>query len=69
MGTVSEWMEVLLVGGLWGAFMLLFSGSGWATEIKFKWRIEDILFWALMGLWFGIVTTFHWRRAFQAPPR
>jgi hypothetical protein len=31
------------------------------------WRIEDVLSWALMGLWFGIVTTFHWRQAFHMP--
>ena len=49
--------------------MLFFSGVGWATEITeitFKRSIGDILFWALMGLWFGVVLVFHWR-AFQHP--
>ncbi len=30
-------------------------------------RIEDVLMWALMGLWFGTITAFHWRRAFHMP--
>jgi hypothetical protein len=68
-GTVREWIEVFLGGGAWGTFMLFFSGSRWDTEIdeiKLKRRVEEILFWALMGLWFGIVATFHWR-AFRVP--
>ena len=46
--------------------MLFFSGRGWATEITFKRSIAETLSWALMGLWFGVVSVFHWR-AFQIP--
>jgi hypothetical protein len=68
MGTTSEWIQALLLGELWGASMMLWYAYRRHSEnLKPTWRGEEVLTWALMGLWFGIVTTFHWRRAFHTP--
>jgi hypothetical protein len=68
MGTTSEWIQVLLAGGFWGGFMMLWSARQRASKnLKPTWLIEEAFSWALMGLWFGVVTTFHWRRAFHVP--
>jgi hypothetical protein len=52
---------------LWAALMMLWYAYWRHSEnLKPTWRIEEVLTWILMGLWFGIVTTFHWR-AFYTP--
>ena len=67
MGKASEWVEVLLLGGGWGGWMIWWSAHRRASKnLNPPWRVEDIFYWALMGLWFGIVATFHWR-AFHMP--
>lgn len=68
MGTTKEWIEVLLSGGFWGAWMIGWSAHKRASEnLKPSLCIRDIFSWALMGLWFGVVVTFHWQRAFHMP--
>lgn len=67
MGTAGEWLRVLISGALWGAFM-----SWWEIRIEIaslprRERVLRRALWALMGLWFGVVTTFGWRRSFQYP--
>ena len=57
MGTVAEWREVLISGGLWGTLMLLFD--------LFKRRSGNkipapylILLWAVGGFCFGFLVVF-----------
>lgn len=64
----GEWSEALVMSTLWGAGML--SWSGWKRHregVKPIVRIEDVLSWVLMGLWFGTILVFGWRRSFQMP--
>ena len=62
MGAVKDWMHVAFAGCFWGAFMLLWSIR---TRKKRNARpyshVADVFSWALMGLWFGLVTTFGWQ--------
>ena len=68
MGTISEWIQALLWGELWGVSMMLwYTYRRHSENLKPVWRVEELLSWALMGLWFGIVITFHCRRAFHPP--
>ncbi len=68
MGTTGEWLQAILWGELWGAWMFAWSTYRRRSEnLKPAWRVEEILTWALTGLWFGIMTTFHWRRAVHMP--
>ena len=68
MGTISDWVRVLLAGGFWGGWMAFWSAQRRGnTNLKPTWLKSDIFSWAFMGLWFGIVTTFHWHRAFHWP--
>jgi hypothetical protein len=39
----------------------------WRKHLQPLVRIPDVLTWTLMGLWFGTVLVFGWRRSFQMP--
>jgi hypothetical protein len=68
MGTSKEWIQVILLGGFWGAWMTAWSAHKRPSEnLKPILCIQDIFSWGLMGVWFGVVTTFHWQRAFHMP--
>ncbi len=63
-----EWIHALVWGELWGVLMMLWSAYRRRSEgLKPTWLVEEVLIWVLMGLWFGIVTTFPSRRAFHTP--
>ena len=67
MGTTGEWLQVLLMGGFVGGVMAWGPAHRRASANRNPaWRIGDVIDWALMGLAFGIVVTFHWR-AFHRP--
>ena len=61
MGTTKEWVEVVFAAILWGGGMLLF------RVVEGKVPKLAVIFYALGGLLFGIVTTFDFRRAFSFP--
>src|SRR5438045_2219470 len=68
MGTTGEWNQVLVMGVLWGAGMLFFTGRRrWRKHLKPVVLVQDVLSLALWGLWFGTVFVFGWRRSFQMP--
>jgi len=68
MGTVREWIEVFVAGAFYAAWMLVWMGrQRRRDDLRPVLHIDDVLAWAPMGLWFGIVTTFHWQRAFHMP--
>jgi len=60
-GTPKEWIEVSFATIFWGGLMLL-----WTVRKRRKAQIKpvllftDFLGWALLGLCFGLVTTFNW---------
>lgn len=62
MGTGGEWIEVILSAVFWGGGMLLW--DFWRESDE---RMKQVLSWsnllslALLGLTFGIGTTFRWR--------
>jgi hypothetical protein len=53
------------MGGFWGGLMWWWSLSERTPEYRIQ-AIFDLLRWALGGLFFGILVTFHWR-AFHRP--
>ncbi len=68
MGTIREWIEVFL------ACAFLVGANAWisvrrrvSARTKPVWSPKDSVRWALAGLWFGIVYTFGWWRAFHKP--
>jgi hypothetical protein len=38
-----------------------------SQELKPTWQFADIIYWVLVGLLFGLMTTFHWQRAVHKP--
>jgi peptidoglycan/LPS O-acetylase OafA/YrhL len=67
MGTMREWVWVSFGAIFWGGFMLLWTAhKRRKAQIKPVVLFKDVLGWALMGLWFGLVTTFNWQ-AFHWP--
>jgi len=67
MGTANQGIEVALAGGFWGIFMLLWSiYERKKANAKLLFSVAHIFAWILMGLWFGLVTTFGWQ-AFRTP--
>jgi hypothetical protein len=67
MGKVWEWFTVAILGLGWGAFMLFWTvRKRKQAQIKPVLLPSDIFLWALMGIFFGLVSTFHWR-AFHWP--
>ena len=67
MGTTSEWLSVIIAGGIWGGFMFLY--FAWTRKEEHRKpviRLKDLLIWAFGGLAFGTWETFH-RRAFEWP--
>jgi len=68
MGPTGEWLEVLLVGGLWGGAMaLLHKRNEVPVLLTPRGRILDRVYWVLASLLFGIVVVFHLRQAFHRP--
>ena len=62
MGTAKQWIEVAFAGCFWGGFMLLWSvRKRKVAKIRPYLDFSDALAWGLMGLWFGLVTTFGWQ--------
>jgi hypothetical protein len=61
MGTPGEWLSVLVWGGLWGGTMAWWTERNGDAALTAEERIPHLTMWALAGLWFGIMTTFHWR--------
>jgi fluoride ion exporter CrcB/FEX len=67
MGTIFDWVLVLLCGGLWAGlttwwFRLPTEGSQKQERTR-----ADIILAVLGGLLFGLMTTFHWERAVHKP--
>ena len=68
MGTSSEWIKVVLLGGFWGLWMILWSAHRRTSmNLRPAWCLEEALSWLLTGLSFGIVVVFPLRRAFGMP--
>jgi hypothetical protein len=71
MGTTSEWLTVLLRGGLWGGLMAwVFTRDRVPEILKPKGRRDRILyvvFYVLTGLLFEFMDTFGWQRAVHTP--
>jgi len=68
MGTTSEWLQALLLGGLWGGGMAWWSARDRAPAIlRRKSRILHVVLYALAGLLFGIMSTFHLQRVVHTP--
>lgn len=68
MGMPSDWLEVLLLGALYGGWMLFWTAwhrrdEGLTPAIR---RIDTFV-WAPASVWVGVVDTFHWHRAFSMP--
>ena len=67
MGTAGDWKSAVLWGLFWGAGMLAFTAyTRRKSHIVPALSVADALGWAFMGLWWGIVITFH-SRAFHWP--
>jgi hypothetical protein len=67
MGTASDWMWVAFYDLFWGGGMLVWETLRKSDEnIRPALSLADVLSWALLGLGFGIGTTFHWK-AFHWP--
>lgn len=61
MGTTSEWLSVLVWGGLWGAMMAGWTALRQDKTLPRRVRVLNLALWAPLAVWFGIVTTFGWR--------
>jgi hypothetical protein len=62
MGTLRDWIEVVIWGGFFGIGMALMAGSRKAPDgSKSGWSWADGVSYALLGLFFGTGTTFGWR--------
>lgn len=61
MGTASQWLSVLLWGGLWGAFVASLVARPQDASLPRRERILSLAFCAPIGLNNGIVTTFGWQ--------
>lgn len=67
MATASDWVSVAFWGLFWGGGMLVWETLRRNDEnIKPTLTLADVLSWTLLGLGFGIGTTFHWK-AFHWP--
>jgi hypothetical protein len=68
MGTAGEWLQVLLLGGLWGGAMAWWSARD--RPLRFsspRGRVLHLVLWAMAGLLFGILVVFQWRQALHPP--
>jgi hypothetical protein len=66
--TVNELIEVVFASVFWGGWMLFVStrerkNSGFKTAVS----PSLVSTWAFGGLFFGLLTTLGWRRAFSFP--
>lgn len=66
--TVNELIEVVSAAVFWGGWML-FVSTRERKDAGFKPAVSPLLVltWAFGGLFFGLLTTFGWRRAFSFP--
>jgi hypothetical protein len=65
MGTVQQWLNVVLSGGFWAGCMLLFDvmrNDNFGQSGRAR-----ILSTIVAGFWFGLMVTFGWRNAVRAP--
>ncbi len=61
-------MEVLVLAALWAGWMVFWTASQWSRKkLTPVLLIQEVLESALMGLWFGTMMTFGWRRALRMP--
>ncbi|HZD30689.1 MAG TPA: hypothetical protein VE779_03420 [Candidatus Angelobacter sp.] len=68
MGTIGEWLSVLVWGGLYGGTMAWWTARDRGSSVfKQTDRVEHLVSWAFGGLLFGIMTTFSWHRAIHRP--
>jgi hypothetical protein len=62
MGTIHDWIDVVIWGGFFGVAMALSGGLRKAPEgSKTGWSWVDGVSSALLGLFFGVGSTFRWR--------
>ena len=69
MGTILDWVSVLVFGGLLCGLL------GWYSmvpteslqELKPVWKVANVVYWMTAGLLLGIVGTFHWQQAVHRP--
>ena len=67
MGTVKDWMGVLLFGGFWGGGMLLLHAfDRKSSKIKPALSPPGVLLYTFAGLLYGMLVSFHWQ-AFYWP--
>jgi|SRR6185312_5411058 hypothetical protein len=67
MGTAREWLSVVALAFIFGGLMLFRNGrKRRRSQIEPAFSSLGFLGDAVMGLWFGIVATFHWQ-AFRWP--
>lgn len=69
MGTIFDWFSVLLWGGLWAGLMAWWTAlpTEGSQELRPTWQFAGFIRWVLAGLFFGLMTTFHWERAVTKP--
>jgi hypothetical protein len=67
MGTATDWISVAMWGLGWGGLML-FRGIRLKRKAQLTpvTSVVDIIGCASLGLWYGLLMTFHWK-AFQWP--
>ena len=67
MGTIFEWLSVLLSGGIYGVAMALWNPPRKvAVGARTSYALH-VVGWMFAGLLFGIATTLGWRRALHTP--
>lgn len=67
MGTIHDWIQVVIWGGFFGIAIALATGPRKAPDgSKTGWSWADGVSSALVGLFFGVGSTFRWR-AFHPP--
>lgn len=60
-GDANDWMSVVFWGLFWGGGMLVWETLSRSDKnIRPALSLADVLSWTLLGLGFGIGTTFHW---------
>lgn len=67
MGTMHQWLEVLVMGTFWGGSMAWMNASRISALNNRKGRILFALKWMFAGLLFGILVTFHFSQALHPP--
>lgn len=66
MRTAGNWIEVVVSGGMFGAIMALLNAKRWLVGTKAGPKVLFVVNFTLVGLWFGVMTTFR-LQAFHPP--